>query len=78
MGDFERTWDSERQANRKLVVFYNSFKSSFGSEKYVDNHLGYKNLKSTAQFRMSSHTYIIETGRYGSKYGNVLISFMFN
>ena len=71
MGDFERTWDSERQANHKLVV-YNSFKSSFGSEKYLYAQLGYKHLKRTAQFRKSSHKYNIETGRYGSKYGNVL------
>ena len=57
MGDFERTWDSERQENRKLVL---------------DAQLEYKDLKRTAQFRMSSHKYNIETGRYGSKYGNVL------
>ena len=61
---------SERQANRKLV-FYNSFKSSFGSEKYLDAQLGYKDLKRTVQFRMSSRKYNIETWRYGSKYGNV-------
>ena len=34
--------------------------------------LGYKDLKRTAQFRMSSHQNNIETGRYGFKYGNVL------
>ena len=34
----------------------------YGTEKYVDAQLGYKELKRTAQFRMSSHKYNIETG----------------
>ena len=71
MEDFKCIWDRERQQNRKLV-FYNSIKSSFEPEKYIDAHLGYKDLKRIAQFRMSSHKYRIETGRYGSQYGNVL------
>ena len=71
MEDFKQSWDSERHCNRKLA-FYNSIKTSFGPEKYIDVQLKHKELKRTAQFRMSSHKYNIETGRYGSKYGNIL------
>ena len=55
----------DRQTANWSSTFYNSFKPSFGSEKYVIAQLGYKDLKRTAQFRMSSHKYNIETGRYG-------------
>ena len=71
MGDFEDSWQSERQLNRKLG-FYNSIKTTFKPEKYIDANLAYKDLKRTAQFRTSSHKYSIETGRYGSKHGNVI------
>ena len=59
MGDFEQIWDSDRQTNR-LLGFYNLVKPLFGSEKYIDVHLGYIDLKIIAQFRMSSHKYIVQ------------------
>ena len=71
MDDFKQIWENERQDNRKLV-FYNSIKTTFEPEKYIDGQLKHKELKRTAQLRMSSHKYNIETGRYGTKHGNVL------
>ena len=70
-GEFETIWNQERQANRKLK-FYNSFKCTFERESYIDFDLSYNELKRLSQFRMSSHKYNIETGRYGSKNGNIL------
>ena len=67
--DFQRTWNQERRTNRKLQ-FYNSIKSSFKQERYIDLSLSYKELKRLSQFRMSSHKYNIEIGRYGLKQGN--------
>ena len=69
--DFQHTWNQERRTNRKLQ-FYNSIKSSFKQERYIDLSLSYKELKRLSQFRMSSHKYNIETGRYGLKQGNIL------
>ena len=71
MGDFEETWQREKLCNRKLG-FYNSIKSTFEAEKYIDANLSHKNMKRIAQLRTSSHKYSIETGRYGSKHGNVI------
>ena len=70
-GGFETIWNQERQANRKLK-FYNSFKCTFERESYIDIDLSYNELKRLSQFQMSSHKYSIETGRYGSKNGNIL------
>ena len=69
--NFKKIWNIERLGNRKLK-FYNSLKSSFEAEKYIDSNLNYKELKRLSQFRMSAHKYNIETGRYGSKYGNII------
>ena len=57
--------------NRKLA-FYNSAKLTFEPERYIDSNIGYKDLKRLSQFRMSSHKYNIETGRYGKKQTNIL------
>ena len=54
------------------LKFYNSFKCTFERESYIDFDLSYNELKRLSQFRMSSHKYNIETGRYGSKNGNIL------
>ena len=75
MEDFKSIWDRERQQNRKLV-FYNSIKSSFEHEKYIDAHLGYKDLKRIAQFRMSSHKYRIEKGGMALNMGTFLTEYV--
>ena len=67
-GEFETIWNQERQANQKFK-FYNSFKCTFECESYIDIDLSYNELKRLSQFRMSSHKYNIETGRYRSKNG---------
>ena len=69
--DFKQTWNEERMQNRKLA-FYNSAKLTFEPERYIDSNIGYKDLKRLSQFRMSSHKYNIETGRYGKKQTNIL------
>ena len=69
--DFKQTWNEERMQNRKLA-FYNSAKLIFEPERYIDSNIGYKDLKRLSQFRMSSHKYNIETGRYGKKQTNIL------
>ena len=69
--DFEEIWNQERQQNRKLK-FYNMIKLGFAKEMFVDINLSHKELKRLSQLRMSSHKYNIETGRYGSKHGNIM------
>ena len=71
MADFEHIWNSERLDNRKLA-FYNSVKPTFEAEKYIDANIGYQEMKRVSQFRMSSHKYNIETGRYGTKRENII------
>ena len=39
---------------------------------YVDINLSQKELNRLSQLRMSSHKYNVETGRYGSKHGNII------
>ena len=70
-GGFETIWNEERQANRNLK-FYKSFKCTFERQSYIDIDLSYNELTKCSQFRMSSHKYNIETGRCGSKNGNIL------
>ena len=60
---FINSWNEERKTNRKLC-FYNSIKSEFGAEKYLDLQLSGQEVKRLAQFRMSAHKFNIETGRY--------------
>ena len=60
---FINSWNEERKTNRKLC-FYNSIKSEFGAEMYLDLQLSGQEVKRLAQFRMSAHKFNIETGRY--------------
>ena len=61
---FEEIWDVERMTNSKLE-FYNTIKESFGVEVYLETGMDLMDQKRLAQFRMSTHKYNIETGRYG-------------
>ena len=60
---FVTSWNEERQTNRKLG-FYNTLKSNFSAETYLDLQLSGQEVKRLAQFRMSAHKFNIETGRY--------------
>ena len=68
---FRDTWNRERLQNKKLV-FYNSIKETFELELYLKLDLGYWESKRTAQFRTSSHSYNIESGRYGLKRDSIV------
>ena len=73
MEDFKSIWDRKRLQNCKLVL-YNSIKSSFEPEKYIDAHLGYKDLRSQKNRPFPNELSQVSNrkGRYGSQYGNVL------
>ena len=68
---FDDIWNTDRSTNKKLQ-FYNSIKSSFEAEEYISIHMDREDQKRLAQFRMSSHKYRIETGRYGHDRDSVL------
>ena len=68
---FENVWNAERQINRKLS-FNNSIKETFKPELYLSIDLGYWESKHIAQFRTSSHSYNIETGRHGQKINSIV------
>ncbi|KAL5257722.1 hypothetical protein ACHWQZ_G012592 [Mnemiopsis leidyi] len=61
---FIAQWNMERATNKKLG-FYISVKTNFGLEPYLKSDIPHQHLKRFAEFRMSSHRYNIETGRYG-------------
>ena len=61
---FIQQWNTERLENKKLA-FYNSIKTEFGYEKYLNLNLSHFKMKRLAQFRTSSHQYNVETGRHG-------------
>ena len=60
---FIEIWNDERAVNKKLD-FYNSIKENFGVEQYLYEGIKHKDLKCTAQIRMSAHKLRVETGRY--------------
>jgi exonuclease III len=68
---FINCWNDERQNNRKLS-FYNTIKSEFTAEAYLNLQLSGEEVKRLAQFRMSAHKFNIETGRYAINRENPL------
>ena len=65
MSKFTKEWESKRLTQNKLA-FYNSVKTSFGFEHYLDCKNA-TNRKSITRFRLSAHDLNIERGRYTKK-----------
>ena len=60
---FKKCWDHQKSTSPKLT-FYNSIKSSFGREPYLDYCKGFSRRYCTTQLRISAHDLQIERGRY--------------
>ena len=64
---FRTHWVKQKELNSKLG-FYNSIKTNFGEEPYLQlTQKPYEKAKNVARIRMSSHKLHIETGRYQQK-----------
>ena len=68
---FLQSWENDRSDNKKLV-FYNTIKSHFSTETYLNMGMSYKEVKRIAQIRSSSHRFNIETGRYSANRENII------
>ena len=60
---FEKQWENHKIISPKLE-FYNSIKTVFAKEPYLDECLGFSRRYRTTQFRISAHDLQIERGRY--------------
>ncbi len=60
---FETNWQISKSTSSKLS-FYNSFKSKFNQEPYLNISKGFSRRYSTTQLRISAHDLEIEKGRY--------------
>ena len=60
---FETNWQISKSSSSKLS-FYNSFKSKFNQEPYLNISKGFSRRYSTTQLRISAHDLEIENGRY--------------
>ena len=62
---FEDCWKHEKSKSAKLS-FYNTCKSKFAREPYLDVTKGFSRRYNTTKFRISSHDLEIECGRYNN------------
>ena len=62
---FISCWNHEKSTSSKLT-FYNSCKSKFARESYLDVTKGFSRRYSTTKLRISSHDLEIECGRYNN------------
>ena len=61
---FVRCWEFEKSNSKKLALFYDEVKQSFGREQYLDNVDNPASRYSTTKIRISAHDLEIEIGRY--------------
>ena len=62
---FKECWAFEKNGSSKLS-FYNSVKTEFGKEPYLDNISNCSHRFSTTKLRVSAHDLEIEEGRYSN------------
>ena len=61
---FIRCWKFEKSNSKKLALFYDKIKQTFGKELYLDHVANPASRYATTKIRISAHDLEIETGRY--------------